>query len=107
MYLVNYLSTITVRQLFVAAARYRTGQELQGARNGANTVFLVPGGDTYTHNLPFFTIQVYFNGQRLKLLDDYGISESVVGQGYDTIQMAVAPRAYDVLTADYVATDGP
>jgi hypothetical protein len=107
-YLINYLNALTIRQLFVAAARYRTGQELQGPRNGGNTVFTVPGGDKFTHNLPFMSIQVYFNGQRLRLLEDYGVSESGgVGTGYDTIQMAIAPRSYDVLTADYIATDGP
>lgn len=107
MYLINYLNALTIRQLFVAAARYRTGQELQGTKNGVNTSFRVPGGDHYTHNLPFMTVQVYLNGQRLRLLEDYGVGESGgPGTGYDLIELAVAPSGYDALTADYIATDG-
>ena len=34
-------------------------------------MFTVPVGDKFTHNLPFFSIQVYWNGIRQKLLDDY------------------------------------
>jgi hypothetical protein len=106
-YLINYLNALTIRQLFVAAARYRTGQELQGVVNGSNTTFRVPGGDKFTHNLPFMTIQVYLNGQRLRLLEDYGVSESGgYGSGYDTVQLAIAPRSQDALLADYIATDG-
>lgn len=108
MYLVNFLSLESAAQRFVAGARFRTGLDLVGPRNGANLVFTVPGGDKFTHNLPFLTIQVYFNGQRLKLIDDFMISESGgSGSGYDTVILEVAPRTADKISADYVARDAP
>ena len=108
MYLVNFLSLQTASQLFVYSARYRTGWDLTGTKNGTNLVFMCPGGDKFTHNLPFLTIQVFFNGQRLRLIDDYVISESGgVGSGYDTVILEVAPRPSDKVWADYVALDGP
>jgi hypothetical protein len=107
-YLVNFLSLQTASQLFVYSARYRTGLDLVGVKNDSNLVFTVPGGDKFTHNLPFLTIQVYFNGQRLRLIDDYVILESGgSGTGYDTVILEVSPRASDKLSADYVALDGP
>jgi hypothetical protein len=107
-YLVNFLSLQTASQLFISSARYRTGLDLSGARNGANLVFTAPGGDKFTHNLPFLSIQVYFNGQRLKLIDDYVILESGgSGSGYDTVVLEVAPRTSDKILADYIALDGP
>ena len=108
MYLVNYLSLQTATQLFVSGARYRTNLDLSGAKNGSNLVFVVPGGDKFTHNLPYFSIQVYFNGQRLRLIDDYVILESGgSGTGYDTVVLEVAPRASDKVIVDYVALDAP
>lgn len=108
MYLVNFLSLQTASQLFLSSARFRTGLDLVGPKNGSNLVFTVPPGDKFTHNLPFLSIQVYFNGQRLKLIDDYVINESGgPGSGYDTIILEVAPRVADKLAADYVALDVP
>lgn len=108
MYLVNFLSLQTASQLFLSSARYRTGQDLVGSKNGSNLVFTVPDGDKFTHNLPFLTIQVYWNGQRLKLIDDYVINESQgPGSGYDTVILEVAPRPADKLWVDYVSLDAP
>lgn len=108
MYLVNFLSLQTASQLFIANGRFRTGLSLSGARNGSNLVFMVPGGDKFTHNLPFMSIQVYFNGQRLKIIDDYVILESGgSGTGYDTVVLEIAPRSVDKLVVDYLASDGP
>lgn len=108
MYLVNFLSLQTASQLFLSSARFRTGLDLVGSRNGANLVFTVPDGDKFTHNLPFLTIQIYFNGQRLRLIDDYVINESGgPGSGYDTVILEIAPRATDKLAVDYVALDAP
>jgi hypothetical protein len=107
-YLVNFLSLQTASQLFLSSARFRTGQNLVGAKNGSNLAFTVPDGDKFTHNLPFLTIQVYFNGQRLKLIDDYVINESGgPGSGYDTIILEVAPRLADKVWVDYVSLDAP
>lgn len=108
MYLVNFLNPQTVNQRFIAAVRFRTGVELLGAKDLVNSTYTVPFGDTFTHNLPFLTIQVYLNGQRLKLLDDYTVVESGgVGTGHDTVVLEISPHPDDKVTADYVATDGP
>jgi hypothetical protein len=107
-YLVNFLSLQTASQLFLSSARFRTGVDLVGSKNGTNLTFTVPDGDKFTHNLPFMTIQVYFNGQRLKLIDDFVINESSgPGSGYDTVILEIAPRISDKLSVDYVALDAP
>jgi hypothetical protein len=106
-YLINF-PLQAADQRYVAAARFRIGQPLLGPKDGINAIFTVPVGDKFTHNLPFFSIQVYFNGQRLTLLDDYTISESGgAGTGYDTIVMEVTPLPWDHLLVDYVAINSP
>ena len=108
MYLINFLSLQTASQLFIRTARFRTGSGLVGTQNGSNVSFSVPGGDKFTHNLPFLTIQVHRNGQRLMLIEDYTITEAGgVGAGYDTVLFEVPPISDDNLLVDYVATDGP
>lgn len=108
MYLLNYLNPQSLAQQYIAAARFRTGQQLAGPVDGVNVVYTVPAPDKFTHNLPFLTIQVYFNGIRLTLIDDYTIYESEgFGMGYDTVVLEVAPRPGDHLLIDYIATDGP
>lgn len=103
MYLVNQLSLQVAQQLFLAADRFRVGQSLVGAKDGSNPYFHTPGFEKFTHNLPFLDISVYYNGARLTLLDDYYVIESGgSGTGFDTIQLIVAPRIDDHLTADYV-----
>ena len=108
MYLVNFFNLQAAQQLFVAADRFRTGQPLAGAQNGANATYTVPIGDQFTHNLPFFSIQVYWNGVRQRLLDDYIVVESGgFGTGFDTVVLCFAPLATDILQVDYVATGPP
>lgn len=103
MYLVNYLSLQTAQQLFIAVGRYRTGQALIGAKTGLNYVFTTPGNEKFTHNLPFLTISIYFNGVRQTFIDDFMVLESGgPGTGYDTIVLNVAPRGNDHLLADYI-----
>ena len=103
MYLVNYLSLQAAQTIFIAASRYRVSQNLVGPRDGVNCTFSTPGYEKYVHNLPFLTIQVYYNGQRLLLLDDFFVSESGgSGTGYDTILMEVAPKPGDKVFADYI-----
>jgi len=107
-YLVNFLSLQAAQHLFVAADRFRTGQQLVGSRDGANVTFTVPLGDKFTHNLPFFSVQVYWNGVRLTLLDDFTVVESGgFGTGYDTVVLEVPPISKDHLLVDYVATGAP
>jgi len=103
MYLLNQLSLQLAESLFLAAGRFRTGQQLVGPKNGLNTIFYVPGGEHYTHNLPFFSISVLLNGQRLTLLDDYIVLESLgSGTGYDAIVLTEAPFSDDHLLGDYL-----
>lgn len=103
MYLLNYLSLQAARQIFISADRYRTGVGLTGAIDGVNQVFTTPGNQKFVHNLPFLTLQLYYNSQRLILIDDYFISESAgPGTGYDTVILIVTPKAGDKIHADYV-----
>ncbi len=104
MYLVNQLSLQVAQQLFIAANRYRVGQNLVGPKDGSNVTFYTPGLEKFTHNLPFLDISIYLNGSRLALLDDYLIAESGgVGTGYDSIILLVPPLvSNDHLLADYV-----
>jgi hypothetical protein len=105
-YLINFLNLQTAQQLFIAVGRYRTGQGLIGVKDGVNTTFTTPGLEKFTHNLPFLSIQVYYNGVRQALLDDYSIAESGgAGTGYDTVVfLEIAPKAGDRLLVDYVIT---
>lgn len=108
MYLVNWLSLQAADRRYVAASRFRIGQQLSGLKDDSNVYFTVPAGDKFTQNLPFFSIQVYFNGVRLTLLDDYVVLESGgFGAGFDTVVLEVAPRFNDHLLVDYVATGAP
>lgn len=103
MYLVNYLSLQLAEELFIAASRFRDQQGLVGTRDGSNVVFTTAGGEHYLQNLPFFGINVYLNGMRLALLDDYVTVESLgPGTGFDTIIMNEAPFSDDHLFADYI-----
>lgn len=104
MYLVNALSLQVAQQLFIAADRFRVGQNLVGARDGVNVTYTTPGLEKFSHNLPFLDISVVFNGSRLSLLDDYLVAESGgVGTGFDTIILLVPPPlSNDHLLADYV-----
>jgi len=104
-YLINFLNLQTAQQLFIAVGRYRTGQGLLGAKDGVNLVYTTPSSENFVHNLPFLSIQVYYNGVRQTLLDDYTVSESGgVGTGFDTITMGVPMRPGDKLIADYIIT---
>lgn len=85
-----------------------------GAVNGTNTVFTLPGGDTAYHfavgSGP--RIKVYLNGVRLTegVTCDFIVLESGgVGTGHDTIQFTFAPigsqrpsHAGDQIKVDYI-----
>ncbi len=104
MYLLNGLSLQLAQQLFIAADRFRVGQNLVGPRDGINVTFMTPGLEKFAHNLPFLDISLYLNGSRLHLLNDYLVMESQgAGTGFDTVQLLVPPpRMDDHLLADYV-----
>lgn len=103
MYLLNYLSLQAAQTRFIEIGRLRTGQNLVGPKDGSNVTFQVPANERYSHNLPFLTIDVFLNGMRLALLDDFYVVESGgSGTGYDTVVLIEAPFADDHLLADYV-----
>jgi|MudIll2142460700_1097286.scaffolds.fasta_scaffold00003_135 hypothetical protein len=82
--------------------RFRWGIDLLGLKDGTNTTFQTPEIFMQQGTV---VIQVYWNGQRLRLgsTNDYTVAESGgVGTGFDTIIMAIAPRNTDVLLADYI-----
>ncbi len=87
----------------IAVNRYRTGQNLLGAKNRSNTSFATPSSEKFTHTLPTLSIQVYYNGVRLALTEDYQVAESGgSGTGFDTVVLAFAPKPGDQLFADYI-----
>lgn len=103
MYLINGLSLQYAQQLFIEIGRFRTGVQLVGVIDGLNNIFITPGSEKFTHNLPFITPAVFYNGQRLVLLDDYTLTESFgVGTGFDTINLFFAPKLGDKIMADYI-----
>jgi hypothetical protein len=105
LYLINYLSLQAAQQLFIAVGRYRTGIALIGPKDGVNQTFHTPGYEKLTHNLPYLSVQVYFNGVRQTLLRDYYLAESGgPGTGYDTIVLDRVIRGNDEVSADYIAT---
>jgi hypothetical protein len=103
LYLINPLTAQIAQTLFITISRYRAAQGLVGPKNQSNVVFTTPGLEKFVHNLPFIDINVYYNGERLALLDDYMIAESGgVGTGFDTVIMNIAPYYNDHLFADYI-----
>jgi hypothetical protein len=102
-YLVNYLSLQAAQQLFISVARYRTEVTPLGLLDQSNQVFTVPFGDKFLQNVPFFAIEVYYNGVLQTLLWDYTVSESGgSGTGFDTITLAYAPYSNDSLVVNYI-----
>jgi hypothetical protein len=75
------------------------GEVLTGPIDGINKVFTTIDKFSMVFSGP--QIKVYFNGVRQLFPDDYTVSESVPGLGFDTVTFAVAPRTRDNLLADY------
>lgn len=73
---------------------------LLGVKDGVNTVFTTP--DLFVRTP--FTETVYRNGdvQEEGIASDYAVSESVPGNGYDTITFDIAPRNWEKATIDYI-----
>lgn len=88
---------------FIAADRFRTGQDLVGVKDASNTMFFVPAGKKFVHELPYLTICVFYNGVRQTYLEDYLVFESGgFGTGFDAVTMFRPPYPDDSLQADYV-----
>jgi hypothetical protein len=74
-------------------------QPLIGLQNGLNTVFTTSVKFQHTATL---RESLFLNGMRLRhgVASDYIVSESVLGTGYDTVTLAIAPIGVDWLTID-------
>jgi len=80
----------------------RIGQALLGSQDGLNTVFTV--AEKFVHTA-LVKEAVYWMGLRLSEPGDYTASESVPGQGYDTITFVDAPYSDDNVLIDYYADE--
>ena len=90
-----------------ASARYRIWQELVGPINGVNTSYVTSLGENFVHNQPYLSIEVYYNGIRLQLGEDYTVIESGgPNTGYDTVVFTFPPMPGDILRSNYVASAG-
>lgn len=92
---------VTSRLRDVAALKTREGISLLGIKDGVNVTFMTPEPFVQNSNL---NIKVYLNGQRLwgGAGNDYTVSESGgPGTGYDTVILAVPPKNFENLIADY------
>jgi hypothetical protein len=81
----------------------RMNQPLTGGINSVNTVYSTAPA-VFLHDAQRQEM-FYINGVRQKpgVGNDYVVSESAPGFGYDTITVAYAPKPGDVLTVDYYA----
>lgn len=87
--------------MFVSPPSRVDGDPLTGVIDGVNTVFTT--SEPFVFDFPESdAVRIMLNGVRLTIVDDYGVSESVPGAGYDTITFVIAPKVGDHLTADYV-----
>lgn len=77
------------------------GEVPSGAIDGVNRAFLTARKFIMEFGGP--QIAVYLNGTRQQLPDDYSVSESVPGSGFDTIVFALPPLPGDNIAADYIA----
>jgi len=86
----------------IPASKHRFAVALAGVINGVNVVFTTP--EKFRHDPPRAQLALYYNGQRLFILDDFTVTESGgPGTGYDTVSTLFAPRPGDKLWADYFA----
>lgn len=82
-------------------AKFRFDITLTGVINDINTVFTSP--DIFRQTPPNFSICVYHNGQRLRLTEDFTVSESGgIGTGFNRVSTLFIPKVGDKLWADYV-----
>jgi hypothetical protein len=92
---------VTVRVRDFSALKTREGVPLLGIKNGVNVTFTTPEPFVQSPNL---NIKVYLNGQRLwnGSGNDYVVAESGgPGTGYDTVVLAVPPKGFENLIADF------
>lgn len=75
------------------------GEVPSGTIDGSNLIFTT--ANKFTMSFGGSQLRVHVNGVRQKFFDDYSVSESVPGLGFDTITFAVAPKVGDNLLVDY------
>lgn len=81
-------------------AKFRMGEAL-GPIDNFNVVFAT--SERFRHDPLGSSIGLYYNGQRLVLVDDYAVSESGgPGAGFDTITTTFTPLTSDRLYGDYI-----
>jgi hypothetical protein len=95
--------SVDAKRTTIPSSAVRIGVPLVGIIDGVNVVFATV--EPFV-NVPPRTIALYLNGVRLsESAGDYASSESGgPGTGYDTVTLIEAPRAGDVLRADFVTT---
>jgi hypothetical protein len=85
---------------------HRNNIRLIGPLNGTNKVFTIPVPDKFIEGVldnNEFSIIVTHNGRKLVKYIDYLVSESVLGGGFDTIEIvSFVPDPKSKLIADYV-----
>lgn len=91
--------SLVLRPRAVALSLVRTGQALLGTVDGVNQTFTTP--DPFVHAVPGASIAVYYNGQRLALVDDYTVSAPTL-VGFTQVDLLIAPKPGDRLIADYI-----
>lgn len=81
-------------------SRFRRNVPLLGEKNGTNHVYTTP--EKFLRS-PFQEV-VYYNGsaQIEGLGNDYVVSESAPGTGYDTVTFSIALKSWENLTIDYL-----
>jgi hypothetical protein len=85
-----------------AQIHWQTGVALAGAKDGSNRVYTAP--EPFWYFPPEDAPRVTRNGVVQTDIDDYTVSESIPGAGYNTITFVPAtpaPLAWEHLTIDY------
>lgn len=72
--------------------------ELIGIKDNVNTVFATP--TKFKHTSQYKEV-LYVNGLRQHIPEDYQVSESMFGTGYDLITFVIPPYPDDLLIVDY------
>lgn len=86
-----------------SAANNRETIPLVGVYDGENRIFTFWNGEKVLYLPPSNTIALYHNGRRLRR-EEYRVFESVMGSGFDTIEIiSFIPQPKSVIFADYTA----
>lgn len=88
-----------------AIAKFRDQVPLDGALNGDNRDYFIPGGEKAVHNMNNgFKIKAYHNTRRLQETEFVVLESGGVGTGFDTVRLtAFAPLPTGKVFADFVA----